>query len=208
MDRDFGPFFLKVCTYFPYTVKVCLNGREYVKRQLTKAGIAYEALDNGLLSCADPKRAQTLCNRLSAEKIEGLVRKWLRVLPSPFTPADTREGYRYVVSVLQAEFSLTQVFDRPATGRLFFEEVIRENLDLGRPSHVSLIFHRRITRQTPGRFRTRVITEGVTPTPPSVVSGARARHGHLVRRRQTRRLTNLTHLHQRSVFKCLDRSLR
>ena len=164
VDRDFGPFFLKVCTYFPYTVKVCLNGHEYLKRQLTQAGIAYEALDNGLRSCADPTRAQTLCDRLSADKIERLVRKWLRVLPSPFTPADTRAGYRYVVSVLQAEFSLTQVFDRPAMGRLFFEEVIRENLDLGRPSSVSLIFHRRITRQTPGRFRTRVITEDVTPS--------------------------------------------
>lgn len=43
------------------------------------------------------------------------------------------------MSVLQAEFSLTQVFDRPATGRLFFEQVIRENLDIGRPSQVSLI---------------------------------------------------------------------
>ena len=164
VDRDVGPFFLKVCTYFPYTVKVCLNGHEYLKRQLATEGIRFEALDNGLLSCADPARAQTLCDRLSAAKIDGLVRKWLRVLPSPFTPADMRAGYRYAVSVLQAEFSLTQVLDRPATGRLFFEEVIRENLDLGRPAHISLIFHLRITRQTPGRFRTRVITEGVTPS--------------------------------------------
>ena len=164
VDRDFGPFFLKVCTYFPYTVKVCLNGHEYLKRQLAREAIQFEALDNGLRTCAEPKRAQTLCDRLSAEKIEGLVRKWLRVLPSAFTPADTREGYRYVVSVLQAEFSLTQVLDRPATGRLFFEEVLRENLDLGRPSQVQLIFDRRITRLTPGRFRTRIITEGVTPS--------------------------------------------
>ena len=158
VDRDFGPFFLKVSTYFPYTVKVCLNGHEYVKRQLTQAGIVFEALDNGLRSCADPTRAQVLCDRMSAEKIEGFVKKWLRFLPSPFTPADTRAGYRDAVSVLQAEFSLTQVFDRPATGRLFFEQVIRENLDIGRPSQVSLIFNRRVTRQTPGRFRTRVIT--------------------------------------------------
>ena len=47
---------------------------------------------------------------------------------------------------------------------MFFEEVIRENLDIGRPDHVQLIFDRRITKQTPGRFRTRVITEGVTPS--------------------------------------------
>jgi len=164
VDRDFGPFFLKICSYFPYTVKVCLNGHEYLKRQLAHAGIAFEALDNGLLSCADTKRAQALCDRLSAETIERLVRKWLRVLPSPFTSADTRAGYRYAVSVLQAEFSLTQVLDRPATGRRFFEEVIRENLDIGRPSQVQLLFNRRVTRRTPGRFRTRALTEGVTPS--------------------------------------------
>ena len=75
-------------------------------------------------------------------------------------PTDTR----YDISILQAEFSLTQVLDRPSTGRVFFEEVIRENLDIGRPDHVQLIFERRITKQTPGRFRTRVITEGVTPS--------------------------------------------
>jgi hypothetical protein len=164
VDADFGPFFIKFSSYFPYTAKVCLNGHEYLKRQLAHAGIAFEALDNGLLSCADPKRAQAICDRLSAEKLEGFVRKWLRFLPSPFAPADTRAGYRYDISMLQTEFSLTQVLDRPVTGRLFFEEVIRENLDIGRPSQVQLIFDRRVTRRTPGRFRTRVLTEGVTPS--------------------------------------------
>ncbi|MGH8570869.1 MAG: hypothetical protein ACREXU_23400, partial [Gammaproteobacteria bacterium] len=71
---------------------------------------------------------------------------------------------RYEVSILQAEFSRTQVLDRPVTGRVFFEEVIRENLDLGRPDQVQLIFDRAVHKRTPGRFRTRVITEGVTPS--------------------------------------------
>ena len=39
-----------------------------------------------------------------------------------------------------------------------------ENLDLGRPDHVQLIFGRRVSTRTPGPFRTRVITEGVTPS--------------------------------------------
>jgi hypothetical protein len=56
------------------------------------------------------------------------------------------------------------VLDRPVTGRVFFEEVIRENLDVGRPDQVQLIFDRRVTRKTPGRFRTRVITNGVIPS--------------------------------------------
>lgn len=54
--------------------------------------------------------------------------------------------------------SLTQVLDRPLHGRILFEEIIRENLAIGRPDRVQLIFNRRVTRRTPGRFRTRVLT--------------------------------------------------
>jgi len=164
IDADFGPFFLKFCSYFPYNAKLCLNGHEYVKCQLAKEGIAFEALDNGVLSCANPQRLQQLCDGLSAAKIDALLRKWLARLPHPFTPADRRAGYRYDVSILQAEFALTQVLDRPHTGRVFFEEVIRANLDLGRPDQVQLIFARRVTKRTPGRFRTRVLTQGVIPS--------------------------------------------
>jgi hypothetical protein len=164
VDEDFGPFFLKFCSYFPYNAKLCLNGHEYLKRQLAKEGIAFEALDNGISSCEDPKRLQEIACGLDAAKIDGLLRKWLSRLPHPFTAFDRQAGYRYDLSILQAEFSLTQVLDRPLTGRIFFEEVIRENLDIGRPDQVQLIFGRRVTRRTPGRFRTRVLTEGVTPT--------------------------------------------
>jgi hypothetical protein len=164
VDRDFGPFFLKFCTYFPYNAKLCINGHEWLKRQLDLRDIEYEALDNGILSCARPARMQALAQALSPEKIDALLRKWLRRLPHPFTASDRRTGYRYDISILQAEFSLTQVLDRPTTGRAFFEEVIRENLDIGRPSQAQLIFQRRVNRRTPGRFRTRVITEGVMPS--------------------------------------------
>jgi len=168
VDRDFGPFFLKFCSYFPHNAKLCINGHEYVKRQLEHRGIRYEALDNGILSCEDPAAVQTICDQLSAEKIDGLLRKWLGRLPYPFSEKDRDFGVRYQLSILQSEFSLTQVLDRPVTGRVFFEEVIRENLDLGRPDQVQLIFQRRLVRKgphpTPGRFRTRVITEGVYPS--------------------------------------------
>ncbi len=164
VDRDFGPFFLKFSSYFPYNAKLCINGHEYAKRQLAKEKIAFAALDNGVLSCADPQRLQKICAGLSAAKIDGLLRKWLKLVPHPFAPQDSQAGYRYDVSILQAEFSLTQVLDQPRVGRIFFEEVIKENLDLGRPDQVQLIFNRRITKRTPGKFRTRVLTEGVVPS--------------------------------------------
>lgn len=163
-DDDFGPLFIKFSSYFPYTARVCLNGHEYLKRQLEKRGIALEALDNGVLSCDDPRQMQRLMDGLSDKKIERLFRKWLARLPHPFTAADRAAGFRYQLSILQAEFSRTQVFDKPVHGRQFFEQVIHENLDLGRPDQISLIFERRVTSRTPGRFRTRVITEGVLPS--------------------------------------------
>jgi hypothetical protein len=164
VDEDFGPLFIKFSSYFPYTARICLNGHEYAKRQLEKAGIAFEALDNGIRSCADPHRLQQILDGLDEVRIEAVVRKWFARLPHPFTAADRSAGYRYDLSILQAEFARTQVFDRPLSGRHLFEEIIRENLDLGRPEQVSLIFERRITKRTPGRFATRVITQGVTPS--------------------------------------------
>ena len=111
---------------------------------------------------------QAICDSLTEDKIEALARKWLAILPSPYSPGDQAAGYRYDISVPQAEFCLTQVLDRPVSGRIFFDQVIADNLDIGRPDQVGLVFDRRIIRKgrraTPGRFRTRVITEGVTPS--------------------------------------------
>lgn len=168
LDEDFGPFFIKFSTYFPYTAKLCLNGNEWAKRQAAKAGISFEALDNGFAAVDDAAGLQAICDRLGPEQIDALLRKWLRMLPTPFTDEDEAAGYRYEPSILQAEFSLTQMLDAPVSGRIFFEQVIRDNLDIGRPDHVALIFERRILhgrkRTTPGRFRTRVITDGVIPS--------------------------------------------
>ncbi|MDN5918247.1 MAG: hypothetical protein L0I76_24640, partial [Pseudonocardia sp.] len=168
VDADFGPFFLKFCSYFPYNARLCINGHEWAKRQATRAGIAYTALDNGFASCDDPATLQALCDWLGPAQIQALLDKWLAILPGAFTEHDRAAGYRYELSVLQAEFSLTQVLDQPVSGRVFFEQVIRDNLDAGRPDQVSLIFDRRLMRRgpraTPGRFRTRVITDGVTPS--------------------------------------------
>ena len=168
LDEDFGPFFIKFSSYFPYTAKLCINGNECAKRQAAKAGIGFEALDNGFAAVDDVAGLQAICDSLGPAQIDALLRKWLAILPTPFTDEDEAAGYRYELSILQAEFSLTQMLDAPVSGRIFFEQVIRDNLDIGRPDHVALIFDRRILngrkRKTPGRFRTRVITEGVTPS--------------------------------------------
>src|SRR5262249_28431782 len=163
-DDDFGPFFIKFCTYFPYNAKLCLNGHEWAKRQAAKAGIGFTALDNGFATVDDPAAVQAICDRLGPDHTDALLRKWLRILPHPFSRDDYVAGNRYEISIAQAEFSLTQVLDRPQTGRIFFEQVIRDNLDIGRPDRVSLVFGRQVYRNSRHHFSTRVIPAGVTPS--------------------------------------------
>ena len=168
VDEDFGPFFIKFCSYFPYNAKLCINGNHWAQHQAAKAGLGFTPMDNAFAQVDDPAALQRICDRLGQEHIQALLEKWLALLPNPFTDADREDGYRYDLSILQAEFSLTQKLDKPVSGRLFFEQVIRDNLDIGRADQVSLIFARRLLRKgknvTPGVFRTRVITDGVTPS--------------------------------------------
>src|ERR1700691_2910578 len=163
-DEDFGPLFIKVCSYAPWGIKLCLNGHECAKRQLEKKRIHDEALDNGFLSCAEPEKLQQICDALGPEDIDGVFRKWLKRIPLPLRVEDRQAGYEWDLSIWQMEVSLTQIFDRPLRGREFFEEIIRDNLDLGRPDRVQLIFDRVVTKKTPGEFRTRVIQNGVHPS--------------------------------------------
>jgi hypothetical protein len=128
VDSDFGPFFLKFCSYFPYTAKLCLNGNHWAQRQAAKAGIGFVPLDNAFAAVDDPAGLQRICDGLGARQIQALVDKWLALLPNPFTSADTAAGYEYNVSMLQVEFSLTQMLDAPTSGRVFFENVINTTI--------------------------------------------------------------------------------
>ena len=134
VDDDFGPFFLKFCSYFPYNARLCINGHEWAKRQAAKEGIGFTALDNGFAMVADPGALHTICDRLGPTQIQGLLDKWLAILPGAFTDTDRDAGYRYELPIPRAEFSLTQMLDQPVSGRVFFEHVIRDNLDAGRPN--------------------------------------------------------------------------
>lgn len=115
-DEDFGPIFIKVCSYAPWGIKFCLNGHEWAERQLEQKQIPYEALDNGFLSCADPRKLQEICDSLGPEEIDRVFRKWLGRIPLPLRSQDRDSGYDWNLSMWQVEVSLTQIFDRPVRG--------------------------------------------------------------------------------------------
>jgi len=167
-DIDFGSAFIKICTYFPYPIKVWLNGHEWAKRQAAKAGIEFSELSNGFASCADPAGLQNICDRLGPGTIEVFFQRWMSLLPLPLTDADREAGYWWELSMRQIEVSHTLVFDAPRQARSFFEALVADNLDIGRPDSIELIFRgpRRLGR--PPKLdcvpKTKVVTRGTEVT--------------------------------------------
>jgi hypothetical protein len=168
-DADFGPAFIKICTYFPYPIKVWLNGHEWAKRQATEAGIGFSELSNGFATCADPAALQAICDRLGPGTIGVFFERWMSRLPVPLTEHDRAAGYWWELSMRQIEVSRTLVFDAPRHARCFFEALVADNLDIGRPEQVELVFtgkheRRGRPRTQPLTFKTKIVTRGTDIT--------------------------------------------
>jgi hypothetical protein len=157
VDEVFGPAFIKVCAYFPYPIKIWLNGHEYAKRQATAAGIAFTELDNGFAATEDPAGLQRICDMLGSGTIRVFCERWWARLPLPLTEADRAAGYWWDISMRQVEVSRTMIFDAPRHARGFFEALCTDNLDIGRPEEMQIIFGRRVTISPLGGYRTRLL---------------------------------------------------
>jgi len=178
-DEGFGPAFIKVCAYFPYPAKIWLNGHEWAKRQATRAGIGYRELSNGFAACDDPAALQSICDRLGPGAINVFAQRWLARLPMPLGPADQRAGYWWELSMRQVEVSRTIVLDAPRRARGFFEALIADNLDIGRPASVEIIFGRKIRRDTAGVFRTAIDRPVIGPDTGGVVVNVFYKHSRI-----------------------------
>lgn len=160
LDREFGPGFIKICSYFPYPVKVWLNGHEWAKRQAEHDGLAYTALANGFARCVDAARLQAICDRLTPADVQAFFDRWTVLIPTPFTTTDRAAGYWWQLSMRQVEVSRTMVFDDPRRARAFFEALVTDNIDIGRPEQVAMVFARQLRRPTKHPYRTRIFSPG------------------------------------------------
>jgi hypothetical protein len=109
------------CSYFPYPAKVWVNGHEWAKRQMAKAGIGFTELSNGFASCEDPAALQAACDRLGPGNISVFFERWMSRIPLPLDQSDRDAGYWWELPVPQAGVSRTIVFDAPASARAFFD---------------------------------------------------------------------------------------
>jgi hypothetical protein len=160
LDPDFGPGFIKICTYFPYPAKVWINGHEWAKRQADRDGIAFSALANGFAACDQPDELQAICDRFGPADVQGFFERWIGAIPTPLTTDDRAAGYWWELSMRQVEISKTLVFDDPRRARAFFEALVADNIGIGRPEQVALVFQRRLTRPTKHPYQSRIFTPG------------------------------------------------
>jgi hypothetical protein len=103
---------------------------------------------------------QTICDRLGPAKLQAFFNYWITRIPCPFPRIDRLAGYWWQLSMRQIEVSRTIVLDAPRQARVFFEALVADNIGIGRPAVVSVLFARRVQRNTQSIFRTRVFTEG------------------------------------------------
>jgi hypothetical protein len=160
VDEVFGPAFVKVCAYFPYPIKIWLNGHEYAKRAAARAGIGFTELDNGFAATDDPAGLQRLCDGLGPGAIRVFCERWWARLPLPLTDADRAGGYWWELAMRQVEVSRTIVFTAPRHARGFFEALCADNLDVGRPEQMQIVFGRRVRTPPPDGYRTRLLRSG------------------------------------------------
>jgi hypothetical protein len=149
VDEDFGAFFRKFSSYFPTARSCWSTGITTPRPRRPGPGSGSPRWTTGSPRWTMCPRFRRSAIRWMRAKIGALARKWLAILPDPCSAAGQAAGYRYDISVLQAEFSLTQVLDKPLSGRVFFGQVIHDNLAIGRPDQAGLIFDRKIARQGP-----------------------------------------------------------
>jgi len=109
-DREFGLMHVRLQTWLPFTIQVCLNGREWLARKMDRAGISYTKRDNCFTYISDLQQAQQFMDRLTErnwgrflDALAPKVNPWIH----PQTGLDVRS---YYWSVRQGEYATDVMF--------------------------------------------------------------------------------------------------
>lgn len=164
-DREWGRMFVRVCPYFPFSARVCLNQHHWLARRLTAEGIAFRQCGNALLTCGDPARLQQLADALTPRDLSRCAQKWLRTLTPFFTPTERREAAcQHRLFLAQVEYCDNVIFHRRVALDALGERLFDANRTLGQPTKLATIFGRKITKRHRGKLET-IIEDLDLPNP-------------------------------------------
>src|SRR5579872_2918767 len=156
-DAQWGPMFVRVCPYFPFSTRICLNQHYWIAQKLKKAGIRFLQTGNAFRQCSDPEALQKIADSLTADDILGCAHKWIHRLIPFFQAQERREaGCWHQLFFAQVEYCENLIFRRRAALEELGERLLDANRDLGRPDKLTVIFGRRVSKQYKGKLQTEI----------------------------------------------------
>jgi len=164
-DSQWGRMFIRVCPYFPFPLRLCLNQHYWLAQQMRHKGMRFRQSTNAFAQCADPAALQQLADSLTADDLQRLGQKWLPQLIPFFTPRERRyAGIDHRLFFAQVEYCDNLIFRRRAALDRMAERLLDANRTIGQPRKLTLIFGRKITKSYTGKLQT-VIEDRDLPFP-------------------------------------------
>jgi hypothetical protein len=141
-DAQCGRMFLRICPYFPFNLRVWLNGHNWLAQRLRLEGVAFEQRDNVFVDCAHPERLQQLSDAFAPADISTPVQAWLAQLLPFFSAAERQQGYRHQLFMTQMEYCHNLIFHQRAAVDRLFDRLMDVGRSLGRPDKLAIVFSR------------------------------------------------------------------
>jgi hypothetical protein len=172
-DPQYGRMFLRICPYFPFNVRLWMNGHNWLACRLQQEGIAFTQRENLFVDCANPHRLQALADGFGPDDLRNAVAPWLRRLLPFFSEAERQQGFVHQLFMTQMEYCHNLVFHQQAAAHRILDRLLDANRALGHPDKLAAIFARRCfhadtrTGQTVVRMtksRTAVISSSYSKT--------------------------------------------
>src|SRR6266704_2951991 len=157
-DQDWGRMFVRICPYFPFNARVCLNQHEWLARRLQEEGIFFRKAANAFVQCSEPERLQELADSLTPSDLEVPIQRWFRELVPFYASSDPNRIVDRVHRLFcsQVEYCTNLSFKERAALDRVAERLLDRNRSIGRPDKLSTIFGYRITKAYRGGLKTQI----------------------------------------------------
>lgn len=163
-DREFGCSFIRIGTYLPFPMRVWLNPHEWVEQSMRAQGRTCQRVGNSFMATDDPEKLQRACDAFNSETVRRFLSRWLKQIPLPLEDQDRQNGYKHNFSLYQVEYCRNHIFKDTGTLNRLFDQLIRDNMNLGRPEWLKILFDRQIRKNTPVRPEASVLRAGDVAT--------------------------------------------
>jgi hypothetical protein len=111
LDKEFGFMHVKLQSWFPFSIQVYINGREYISKQLDKAGIRYQRYDNCFTQIDDIETAQKISDDFNAKKLDGMLNHFAKLINPFIEKIKEVLGRDYYWCVDQCEYATDVMFN-------------------------------------------------------------------------------------------------